>query len=95
MMDPNDNKNLPSAGNGARTPYTGQPDDLHNLIDVPHQDDEDPLASLRDDPNYAALIRDLESIAEAARSLFQPSEETPSDNVWDKIRSQLPTKPDA
>ena len=79
-----------------RASHTGQPDDLHNLIDVQAgADEEDPLAALRDDPNYAALIRDLEYIAAAARDLFKSAEEAPRDEVWDKIQSQLPTKPNA
>ena len=78
--------------------YT-QPDDLHDLFTTPADfdgnDEEDPLAQLRNDPNYAALIRDLEYIAKEARSLFQSAEESPSDDLWTKIQSQLPPKPDA
>lgn len=76
-----------------------QPDDLHNLFAMPEDfdehDAEDPLAQLRNDPNYAALIRDLEYIAKEARALFEPASETPSDDLWTKIQSQLPAKPDA
>ena len=76
-----------------------QPDDLHNLFAMPENfdqhDAEDPLAQLRNDPNYAALIRDLEYIAKEARALFEPASETPSDDLWTKIQSQLPAKPDA
>ena len=50
---------------------------------------------MRDDPNYAALMRDLEAIAEAARELFKPAAEAPSDEVWTKIARELPTKPPA
>jgi len=74
------------------------PDDLHDLISGSprHEgnDDEDPLAELRKDPNYAALIGELEYIAAQARLLFAPAEETPSDELWDKIQSQLPAKPE-
>ena len=96
MSDPQD-KTPNTAPNGdTRAAFSGQPDDLHNLIAVPPgADSEDPLAALRDDPNYAALIRDLETIAQAARDLFKPTEEAPSDGLWAKIQSQLPTKPDA
>ena len=76
-----------------------QPDDLHNLFAMPDDfdgdDTEDPLAQLRNDPNYAALIRDLEYIAKEARALFEPASESPSDELWTKIQSQLPAKPDA
>lgn len=69
------------------------PDDLHDLFQGAPQgeilDKEDPLAQLRNDPNYAALIRDLEYIAEAARDLF--ATEGPSDAVWDKIQKKLGT----
>ncbi len=65
----------------------GQPDDLHDLFAVP-DDPEDPLSTLRHDPNYTALIAELEAIAKAARQLFEPTEE-PSDAVWDKIQSKL------
>jgi hypothetical protein len=39
-------------------------------------------------PDCAALVRDLETIAETARSLFEPVEE-PSDEVWKNIQSKL------
>jgi hypothetical protein len=39
-------------------------------------------------PDCAALVRDLETIAETARSLFEPVEE-PSDKVWSNIQSKL------
>jgi hypothetical protein len=39
-------------------------------------------------PDCAALVRDLETIAETARSLFEPVEE-PSDRVWANIQSKL------
>lgn len=39
-------------------------------------------------PDCAALVRDLETIAEHARSLFDPVEE-PSDAIWTNIQSKL------
>ena len=77
-------------------PYDGKPDDLHDLFAGSISDEEDdPLAALRNDPNYAALIRDLEYIASQARLLFEPAEQAPSDEVWKKIQDQLPPKPAA
>jgi hypothetical protein len=39
-------------------------------------------------PDCAALVRDLETIAETARSLFEPVGD-PSDKVWNNIQSKL------
>jgi hypothetical protein len=39
-------------------------------------------------PDCAALVSDLETIAETARSLFEPIED-PSDQVWSNIQSKL------
>jgi hypothetical protein len=39
-------------------------------------------------PDCAALVSDLETIAETARSLFEPSED-PSDAVWSNIQKKL------
>ena len=39
-------------------------------------------------PDCAALVRDLETIAETARSLFEPTHD-PSDAVWSNIASKL------
>jgi hypothetical protein len=39
-------------------------------------------------PDCAALVRDLETIAETAKSLFEPVGE-PSDKVWSNIASKL------
>ena len=39
-------------------------------------------------PNCAALVSDLETIAEQAKSLFEPSHD-PSDAVWSNIASKL------
>jgi hypothetical protein len=38
-------------------------------------------------PDCAALVRDLEAIADQARSLFELSD--PSDAVWDKIKTEI------
>lgn len=77
----------------APTTYSGRPDDLHDLFGTKENfnadDEDDPLAALRNDPNYAALIRDLEYIAVQAREMFATSEEAPSDEVWTKIQSKL------
>ncbi len=41
-------------------------------------------------PASAALVRDLEYIAEQARALFEPANDAePSDAVWSNIQSQL------
>ena len=42
---------------------------------------------LRNNPDCAALVRDLEAIADQARSLFAPTE--PSDAVWSNIQNKL------
>ncbi|MDE3105593.1 MAG: hypothetical protein KGK08_10500 [Acidobacteriota bacterium] len=39
-------------------------------------------------PDCAALVRDLEYIAETARNLLEPADE-PSDAVWSGIQSRL------
>lgn len=39
-------------------------------------------------PDCAALVNDLETIAETARSLFEPIGD-PSDKVWSNIQSKL------
>jgi hypothetical protein len=39
-------------------------------------------------PDCAALVSDLETIAETARSLLEPAED-PSDKVWNNIQSKL------
>ncbi len=40
-------------------------------------------------PDCAALVNDLETIAETARSLFEEPVTDPSDKVWDNIQSKL------
>ncbi len=80
-----------SSGTGTRVPIN--PDELHDLFEGPASGDaadpEDPFAQMRNDPNYAALIKDLEAIADAARQLFADEEDEPSDLVWDKIVGEL------
>jgi hypothetical protein len=44
-------------------------------------------------PDCAALVRDLETIAETARSLFEPVGD-PSDKVWKNIQKKLLEQPD-
>ena len=43
-------------------------------------------------PDCAALVRDLETIAETARSLFEPVDD-PSDQVWANIQDKLRERP--
>ena len=42
---------------------------------------------LKNNPDCAALVRDLEAIADQARSLFEPSD--PGDAVWSGIAKKL------
>jgi hypothetical protein len=73
------------------------PDDLHDLFQgaPDNSGEEDPFAQMRSDPNYAALIKDLEEIAKVARELFANADESsPSDDLWKKIEPLLPEKPD-
>jgi hypothetical protein len=42
---------------------------------------------LKNNPDCAALVRDLEAIADQARSLFEPAE--PSEAVWGKIKEKM------
>jgi hypothetical protein len=46
------------------------------------------LKFLAKNPDCAALVNDLETIAKTARSLFEPVDD-PSDAVWEKIQSKL------
>jgi len=81
----------PISATSTRAPIN--PDDLHDLFEGSATsndgDPEDPFAQMRNDPNYAALMKDLEAIAEAARQLFATEEAEPSDKVWDKIVGEL------
>lgn len=49
---------------------------------------------LRDCPQAAELVRDLEYIAETARMLLEPEVESPSTDLWSSIKSKLSTDPD-
>lgn len=51
---------------------------------------EDPRFTnfFKTNPDCAALVRDLETIAEQARSLFEPTQD-PSDSVWSNIANKL------
>ena len=44
---------------------------------------------LRDCPQAAELVRDLEYIAETARLLMEPEGDGPNDEVWSNIQSRL------
>ena len=52
-------------------------------------DDPNLQKFLQQNPTCAALVRDLEYIAETAKHLLDPAEESPSDNVWSNIQSKL------
>ena len=47
---------------------------------------------LAENPDCAALVRDLETIAETARNLFEPVED-PSEAVWANIQNKLREEP--
>lgn len=55
---------------------------------------EDPRLQkfLGEHPEAAALVRDLETIAEHAKSLFEPTHE-PSGDVWENIQRELNAEP--
>ncbi len=71
----NDPKTPPNAApESSNRSYDGNPDNLHDLFaGQAGPDEDDPLAALRNDPNYAALIRDLELIAVEARPSLRAS----------------------
>jgi hypothetical protein len=56
---------------------------------------EDPrlIAFLKANPDCAALVRDLETIAMTAKSLFEPFGD-PSDSVWTGIQGRLGEEPE-
>ena len=59
---------------------------------------EDPRlqAFLAENPDAAALVRDFESIVEAAKGMFEVGDAEPSDSVWQNIKSGLEnSSPDA
>lgn len=47
---------------------------------------------LRDCPQAAELVRDLEYIAETARMLMEPEGEAPSTDLWSKIEREISAK---
>ena len=48
---------------------------------------------LRDCPQAAELVRDLEYIGEVARMLLEPEGEVPSSELWDKIEREIVSQP--
>ena len=50
-------------------------------------------AFLAENPDAAALVRDFESIVEAAKGLFDVGDAEPSDTVWQNIQSGLQDAP--
>lgn len=44
-------------------------------------------------PDCAALVRDLETIADTAKNLLAPDEAEPSDAVWSNIANKLKQAP--
>jgi hypothetical protein len=46
-------------------------------------------AILRDCPQAAELVRDLEYIAETARMLLEPEVEVPAPDLWSKIEREI------
>lgn len=56
---------------------------------------EDPRLAkfLAANPDCAALVRDLETIAETAKGLFESNEQEPSDSVWSNIADKLKQQP--
>ena len=52
-------------------------------------DDPNVQKFLKQNPTCAALVRDLEFIADTAKQLLNPAEEEPSDAVWNNIQSKL------
>jgi len=66
---------------------------LPDLFGIGHgKVSEDPRFAtfLERNPNCAALVRDLETIADTAAKLFEPAEDQdPADSVWINIASKL------
>ena len=48
---------------------------------------------LRDCPQAAELVRDLEYIAETARMLLEPDGEVPSSDLWAEIERKIVSAP--
>jgi len=72
-------------------------DRLPDLFGIGHgKVSEDPRFTifLERNPDCAALVRDLEIIAETAAKLFEPSDDQdPADSVWDNIASKMKNEP--
>ena len=69
---------------------------LPDLFDIGHgKVSGDPRFAnfLKSNPDCAALVSDLETIAEQAKSLFEPSSHEPADSVWDNIANKLKNEP--
>ena len=62
--------------------------DLFATVDGKVSQDPRLQKFLAENPDCAALVRDLETIAETARSLFEPVGD-PSDKVWSNIQTKL------
>ncbi len=56
-------------------------------------DDPRLQAFLLENPDAAALVRDFESIVEAAKGLFDVGDTEPSDAVWQNIQNELKGAP--
>jgi hypothetical protein len=56
-------------------------------------DDPRLQAFLLEHPDAAALVRDFESIVEAAKGLFDVGDAEPSDAVWQNIQNELKSAP--
>lgn len=56
-------------------------------------DDARLQAFLLENPDSAALVRDLEYIGAEARKLLQPEDVEPSDTVWQNIQNELKAAP--
>jgi hypothetical protein len=56
-------------------------------------DDPRLQAFLSENPDAAALVRDFESIVEAAKGLFEVGDAEPSDAVWQNIQNELKSAP--
>jgi hypothetical protein len=56
-------------------------------------DDPRLQAFLLENPDAAALVRDFQSIVEAAKGLFDVGDTEPSDSVWENIQNELESSP--
>jgi len=69
------------------------PDLFASSGDIKVSDDPRFAKFLAAHPDCMALVKDLETIADTARSLFEPSsEQEPADSVWSNIASKLKTE---